>query len=192
MNQRLFLTAFLAIVILSVYYLHRKRYSLADMPYTIDHASGEIVCSGQVKAEGMTTGQLYERGKKFIRSYFLNGEEALLVDDRAKGVLVGKGVIKGLVSMKTVGMDYEAPIEIRIRDGAYSYRLTNLSIVSPDKTIRYRIDYDLRMDNPFDTVAANPYPQDLMMSQRQFEEHMMKLKPFTDFIAQLRNTMSQP
>ncbi|UFH53102.1 DUF4468 domain-containing protein [Spirosoma sp. KNUC1025] len=192
MNQRLFLIGFLALVLLSLFYLHKKRYTLADMPYSIDSTTGGIVCQNTAKVQGVDQEQLYNRAKHFLIRNFVKGNAAIQIDDKNNGVLVGKGIIRGLMSVKTAGMDYEAPIEIRVKGDSYQYKISDMAVVNTDNGGRYDINQDIHEARENAIRQGKKAPTNIEMSQRQYEEHMMKLKPFTDLAAQLRDAMQKP
>ena len=186
MSQRLFIVMFMCLVLLAIFYIRTRKYTLVDMPYEIDLKTGSKVFRGSVKVEGAKESQLYTRAKLFISKNFKDSSNAIKTDDKIHGLLIGNGLTNGLVSAKMAGVDFETPIEIHVQNGGYYYEISNMTIIYYGKR--------LNLSTYLELIEGSPKrsPITLEMNQEQYKSHMLAMKPFTDLIAQLRDIMAQP
>lgn len=80
---------------------------------------GEVEFKETVKADGVTSDQLWERAHKFFKDTYADPKDVIDVDDKDAGKITGYGSIDG-------GSNYVISynIEINISNGSYTYNFT--------------------------------------------------------------------
>lgn len=164
----------------------KRTYTVTDLPYEIDSVTHGIVYRGVIEVPGATADQLYTRAKAFMFRSFTNANAVIQLDDKAGGLLAGKGSLpvnlKGFAATMAGNMYYETPIEIRVKEGKYRYEISNLVIVG--NGIRMNLDDTMR--------NSKQPPSSIVLTEKQYKQSLASIQPFLNLIEQLKVTMNSP
>uniref|UniRef100_UPI003B3BCDED DUF4468 domain-containing protein n=1 Tax=Spirosoma sp. TaxID=1899569 RepID=UPI003B3BCDED len=88
---------------------------------------------------GATADQLYCRAKQFLFKSFVKANAFIQIDDKAEGLMAGKGMlpvnINGLPGSMAADMKYETPFENRVKGKRYPCEIANIVVVGPGQRI---------------------------------------------------------
>jgi hypothetical protein len=178
----------------SLCHAQRQEYTIADMPFEIDSTTGGLVYRGVVEVPNVSVDELYGRARAFLTKAFTNTSAirtdnrsqgtVIQVDDRAGGLVAGKGILQPNRSLLSQSMgpavSIVTPFEIRFKDGRYRYELSNLQMLSGNVTINYD-----------ELIRKNSKRFYKPMSENEYRRNLKGTEPVTDFIGALRKAMQQ-
>ncbi|WP_338871646.1 DUF4468 domain-containing protein [Spirosoma sp. SC4-14] len=165
-------------------YAQVRTYTLADMPFIIDSATGGVVYEGTVEVPGATADQLYLRAKSFFWLTFPNENQVIKADNPIDGFVSGNGKVYLRLNNSPQGtaqrqIYYEVPVEIKVKDGHYSYRIANIQIVNNGVTTS--LDAEMK--------KALPQIRQQTLSETEYQRSMTSVRPFTQLIRNLNQRM---
>lgn len=166
----------------------KKTYTLADTNIRIDSVTGGIFYTDVVPVEGATIDKLYSRAETFLLTFFRNETPVIQIDDKEAGVVGGRGrFVENLTKRQILlagfqQIYYEMGIEIRVQDGRYHYKMTNIDVVA--STFRLRIDDPLRKNPELaKRLAAKGF------SKWQYNRYMGNKSQVNKIVRQLKRMM---
>lgn len=159
----------------------KKTYTLEEFPFEVDSITGRIVFRGVVQVPGASADQLYLRAKSFFFTRFRDAKAVIQVDDKAGGVLLGKGLIyPGTINILTAGSYIETPIEVRVKEGRYRYEITNMNVVVDN----FRV--------PFDSPEYNRDIKIKAITKKQYDRWAANMDVLIGLINDLGRAMATP
>lgn len=167
-------------------YAQTRTYTLADMPFVIDPATGGVVYEGTVEVPGVTADQLYLRAKTFFWLAFPDENQVIKVDNQAEGLVSGRGKLYLILNNSSASIVkgqiyYEVPIAIKVKDGQYTYRIANIGIV--DNGVKTNLDADMK--KAFAEIRQQT------LSEAEYQRSMTSVRPFTQLIQDLKRRMKR-
>lgn len=162
----------------------QRTYTLADMPFQIDSTTSGVVYKGTIDVPGASADQLYTRAKAFFWSAFSHDNQVIKVDDQLKGIVSGRGrlflpMTNTQAESSSRSIYYEVPVEIRVNDAQYSYRIADIYIIENGK--RTRLDNDIR--------ANLTAIRQQVLIEEEYNRSIRSVSPFISLINQLKRRM---
>ncbi|MCK8493973.1 DUF4468 domain-containing protein [Spirosoma sp. RP8] len=167
-------------------YSQKRTYSLADMPFELDSASGGIVYRGMVEVPGVMADQLYLRARSSLQNLFPKDNQVIKSADQAKGLVTGKGRLfipitnsQTEVPNSRAQAYYEVPVEIQVKNGLFKYRIASISIVN--RGLKTSLDREV-------SKSAADMRQHVL-SEYEYQRSLRSVQPFVELINALKQRM---
>lgn len=154
--------------------------------FTIDSTTNRIIYQEVVNVEGVSEDDLYSKAYQFFGNNFKSANHVLQVQDRAGGVIIGKGLHSTVVESigVNVPVKFRFTLKVEVKDNRYRYTFTDINVKHNPDQYSTGSEYPIR-----NHVIDNLYKRNGKMKSVSKSYKIRLVSFLEDFSAQLKSEM---